>query len=844
MRGMSLPVIIQNTEYRIQDCQRQRIEGSRYVQREAVAAISNTPFWYRPAASRMPKAGRFFGLALVAALLLFATDPACADSEADWTRALTPVLKDHCYECHSGTQPEGGLDLQQLARDLSDPEAMRRWILVHDRVAAGEMPPREAARLGNEDRNRFVSRIAVALTAADRQQREVVLRRLNRVEYENTLRDLFGVRVDVKDMLPEDASAQGFDNVGAALAFSSEQMQAYLLASDAALDEAFGPDKQPERIDLRFPLAQDTERHHGKLFLKTGDGVVLFSSGYCPSAFRSFRPKAKGTYRVRIRAKAFQTGKPVVMAVYGGDVIAKRRSRHLVGHFDVQPGDDWTVVEFTDYIDRYDSFLPKPYRLSHRKNKRFEGIGLLIGDVEIEGPIEAWPPPSRVKLFGEVDSEKGTLADARAILARFLPKAFRRKTEPEEVASYVGLVESALKDGRSFEEALRIGLKAVLTSPEFLFLDERLAAEPETDGNGKRLIDDFALASRLSYFLWSSMPDETLLTLAADGKLSEPAALRAQVERMLKDERAAAFTKNFTGQWLDLRDIDFTEPDGKLYPEFDDLLRASMLQETQRYFRTILEENRSLLEFVDADWAMLNERLAEHYGIPGVKGQKLRRVELPARSIRGGVVTQASVLKVTANGTNTSPVVRGVWVLENIVGRPTQPPPPNVPALEPDIRGATTIREQLAKHRSIATCAACHARIDPPGFALEQFDVIGGEREWYRSLGEGERVNRFIDNIGLRRVQYRRGPDVDASGTLADGREFEDVRQFKRLLLADPDQITRCLTEKLLIYALGRELGFSDRPAVESIVAKVRAQQRGFRSLIHEIVQSETFRQQ
>jgi hypothetical protein len=338
------------------------------------------------------------------------------------------------------------------------------------------------------------------------------------------------------------------------------------------------------------------------------------------------------------------------------------------------------------------------------------------------------------------------------------------------------------------------------------------------------------------------MPDAALLEAAGSGALRTPAGLRAQVERLLSDPKAAAFNRNFTGQWLSLRDFDFTEPDRKLYPEFDELLKASMKAESEAYFAEMLRADRPLLEFVDSDWAMLNRRLAEHYGIPGVEGLELRRVALPEGSPRGGVLTQAAVLKVTANGTNTSPVVRGVWVLDRILGRPAPPPPPGVPAVEPDIRGTTTLREQLEKHRSVPSCAGCHAQIDPPGFALESFDVVGGWRDRYRSLGVGDKVERFVDPGRRIRVAYRDGKPVDASGVTADGAAFRDVREFKKLILRDPDGLTRALAGKLLAYGLGRGMGFSDREDLDRIVAAVRGKRYGFRSLVHEVVQSATFR--
>ncbi len=332
------------------------------------------------------------------------------------------------------------------------------------------------------------------------------------------------------------------------------------------------------------------------------------------------------------------------------------------------------------------------------------------------------------------------------------------------------------------------------------------------------------------------MPDDELLTLAERGELGRPDVLRQQVERLLRDPKAAAFTEHFVGQWLGLRDIDFTVPSHVLYPEFDEMLKVSMVKETELFFAEVLKDDLSLTNFVASDFSLLNGRLARHYGVPGVDGWTFRKVPLPPESRRGGVLTMAGVLKVTANGTTTSPVTRGAWVLERILGTPPPKPPADVPAVEPDIRGATTIREQLAKHRDVASCASCHAKIDPPGFALESFDVIGGYREHYRTSGRGKPV--VVDG---RRMPYLQGPKVDPADVTADGRPFRDIDEFKKLLLEDKDQLARALTEKLLTYATGAPPETADRPEIEAIVGRIQEKNYGLRTLVHEIVRSNLF---
>jgi hypothetical protein len=331
------------------------------------------------------------------------------------------------------------------------------------------------------------------------------------------------------------------------------------------------------------------------------------------------------------------------------------------------------------------------------------------------------------------------------------------------------------------------------------------------------------------------MPDEELFNLAEAGKLSQPEVLRGQVERMLASPKARQFTENFVGQWLNLREIDFTAPDFRLYPEYDDALKIAMLDEAHLFFEAILKDDLSVSNVIASDFTFVNTRLAKHYGIPGVDGMEMRRVKLPPELHRGGFLTMGSVLKVSANGTNTSPVIRGAYVLDRILGQPPAPPPAGVPAVEPDIRGATTIRDQLAKHRNTPTCNACHAKIDPPGFALESFDVIGGWRENYRSLGRGGEV--IVEG---RRMPYHKGLKVDPSDAF-NGEKFANIDELRQILLKNKDQLTRALTEKLVTYATGAAPTALDKPEIEAIVKKGREKGHGVRTLVHEVVKSKLF---
>lgn len=780
--------------------------------------------------------------------------PARADDQTASSPALS-LLKQHCQKCHSGTKPKGEFDLEKLTLEFANQSNREQWLAVWEQLNSGNMPPKEEPRPPAEAVKAAAlwisERVGAAEIARRAQEGRVVMRRLNRSEYANTIRDLLQVEVDLADLLPPDTSTSGFDNSAELLHTSSYLLRSYLDAADRVLSEAIANAPKPWQLKKRFDIREEKSvKPTGSVYRHLDDGVAIFAaweSANIRVTMWNFRSHVRGKYRFRISGYGFQSeGKPVNFHVTAGTLKEVTEER-LIDYFAV-PADKPTVIEITEQLEPEnririiaDNLPALPPAVEKVGADKYSGPGLVIQWVDVEGPLlESWPPPSHKAIFGDLkqapvagESDRQRLevvsdqplVDAERILRGFTRRAFRRSVTDEDIEPFLARVKARLNDGYSFEQAMRVGLKAVLVSPNFLFL-----REPATQTR----LDDFALASRLSYFLWSSMPDEPLLELAAENKLHEPEVLREQVERLLRDPKAKSFTQNFAGQWLSLRAIDATMPDGTLYPEYDDNLKTAMVKETTLFFNEVLKQDLPITNFVASDFTFLNARLARHYGIPGIEGTEMRKVALPPESHRGGVLTMGSVLKVTANGTTTSPVLRGAWVLERILGTPPPKPPPDIGAIEPDIRGATTIREQLAKHRAVASCASCHSKIDPPGFALESFDVIGGWREHYRALTNG----------GQKDAQGRRvrpGPAVDPSDALPDGRRFANIDEYKQLLLEDKEQLARSLAEKLLAYGTGAAPAPTDKPQIETIIRRARDNEYGFRSLIHAVVQSLLF---
>ena len=560
-----------------------------------------------------------------------------------------------------------------------------------------------------------------------------------------------------------------------------------------------------------FDLTPDAAAHSiGEVWLAANDVIA-------PDATRFFRSRPTGIPDGYTNPLAQRDGMPAVafrwMEVEGPIYDAPQAPGYqlLFGDLPVrkaEAGDPGVLV---------DTVADRPLAAEDR---RFGRAGGGFGRI-----------PPMVPVAVEVVSQNPA-ADADRLLRNFLAQAYRQPVAEADVQLFLGLIHRQLDSGLGFAGAMLAGYTAVLSSPKFITLEE-------TPGR----LDDWALATRLSLFLWNSIPDPALRALADRGELHRPAVLRAQAERMLDDPKAARFVEAFLDYWLDLRRIDETSPSTTLYSDYyiDDSLEESALAETRLFFADLLANDRPARNVVDSDYTFLNDRLARHYGIPGVTGVAMRRVVLPPGSPRGGIMTQASVLKITANGTSTSPVLRGKWVRERIMGLDVPPPPPVVPAVEVDIRGAVTIRQQLAKHRADPTCAACHAKIDPPGFALESFDVMGGWRDRYRATVEdGSDAEAGFGKNGWP-LAFRYVLPVDASGQLPDGRTFQDIRDFKRLLLTDETQIARNVARQLTVYATGAPIRFADRAAIERILEGARADHYGVRRIVHQIVESDLF---
>lgn len=817
--------------------------------------------------------------------------------------SVVTYFKQYCYRCHGETTQKGDRRLDQFPTDVAaDDDATNLLEEALDAMNRGEMPPKKKGVVQPpiEQTRRVIEQVTGFLDKASRAKTptSTVMRRLNRFEYVNTLRDLLGMHTEFLDPtgdFPADATEHGFDNIGEALTLSDYQLQRYLEVAETALDEAMFFDTPQPKVQAWHYTGKDFngvvsyERAPVTWRLMVNDEYMEIGHGQPSERHANFVPAfvkrdgvpADGWYTIKVRAAAanrlnhgyshseFEKYQkfPLKMALWiapEARLLEKNAAdqRRLLKVWDLPDGQpeiftqrvwlgkgaipfvSWTngVISKGNIRKVAEKYHPEVIRatktqldsanlgnakekarvaklLNNKDNKLlsevYHGPRIRVWGMDIEGPtFDHWPPDSHRMLFG--DEMDAANVDIEQVVQRFASRAFRHPVKPDQVAHYVAFIRERIHSGEAHAAAIKFGLAAILTSPRFLYLDE---GNEEADAT----LSQHELASRLSYFLWSTMPDAKLLSMASSGELNSPSVLRMEIDRMIRDDKASAFVEHFTDSWLRINTLGSMPPDSKAFESYyRDRLQDFFKKETRLFFADLIDNNGSILNLLDSDYTFINDSLATHYGIKDVDGEHFRKVSLKPQHHRGGLLGQGSVLTVTANGIETSPVVRGVWVLENIFGTPPSPPPPDVEPLEPDTRGATTIREQLAKHRNVAACADCHAQIDPAGFALEFYDPIGGYRTHYVA-------------------GRRNGPAVDGSGQLATGETFQDERGLKKLLLDRKERFAEALTEKLLTYATGRSMTFRDQPDVKQIAAECAKRGYGLRDLIFSVVTSETF---
>jgi mono/diheme cytochrome c family protein len=782
---------------------------------------------------------------------------------------VRPFVTEHCIECHGYKKQKNGLNLESFETTASLFDDHERWAEVVKKLRAREMPPEEEPQPSEHTRQAVAGWLAKELDHIDRltppDPGRVTARRLNRTEYNNTVRDLLGVDVRPADDFPQDDAGYGFDNIADVLSLSPVLMEKYVSAAEKMSRIAlYGP---PAMKATLTRLRSDGRRVRDA---RTLPGDYDATGLSLPNAFHSmFRVPVDADYVIRVGLGGLRPAgsEPITIALWVDDQQVDTRVFDLESsaRFDIdrqdfggqtfefkvllKAGDRHIAVAIPRIFEglpaRYDGPNPSkrpipparefnpppnapPERLAQLK-KTFDETqetlakipmnGVRINAVDVGGPYGQVTGPSRDslrKIYTCGHTKEGhTALCARRILTNLANRAFRRPVMPREMDGYVALAKRAQEQEGSFDEGIAVGIQALLVSPDFLFRIER---DPlATASAAHHRISQHELATRLSYFLWSSMPDAQLRLAADMGTLRNPAVLAAQIKRMLRDPRAHALAENFGGQWLQFRALESVTRDKDRYPEFEDYLRLSMRRETEMFIEDIIRNDRKVLDFIDGRYSFINERLARHYGIPNVTGPEFRRVDL-SDTPRAGVLTQASVLTVSSYATRTSPVLRGRWVLDNLLDAPPPEPPADVPNLdESKIGSAASLREQLEEHRKDPTCAACHRRMDPLGFGLENFDATGA---WRTMDGKFP---------------------IDATGTLPDGRKFNGPQELRAILKADHQAFEHCLTAKLLTYALGRGLERYDKRTVSAIVSRLPEHEYRFSGLVLEIVKSLPF---
>ncbi len=835
--------------------------------------------------------------------------------------AAYTFLDNHCLSCHDSVEVKGDLDIESLTFDLSNPDVFETWVKIHDRADHGEMPPKKKKRPDPQDLQGFLNAIANPLIESDRKRAQEegrsMVRRLNRFEYENTLRHLLDAPwLQVADKLPEDGTAHLFNKICNRLDVSHVQMAKYLETAEYAIRTAMNTVAHPTKIEkfyareervmqnylnYRFgqksatrsivPLigltpeldvirriepvtvgASDPERRELEAF-GTVSGTYTATTKY---DFTRMDPPIDGRYKIRLKSYTYRAANYGASGgddhgLTGGDrrwwrpsrteILPGNRTEPITLYALAESGDSrWlstydatpvpSVIERTVDLKKGEGIRPDAARLIRTRpgwkgnpNASMDGIpGFALNWLEVEGPLhETWPPQSYQNLFGylpfEVDEENGVTVhsekesqDAKRLLGEFLKRAYNRPVDiATEIPPYLMIYDKARELGQGFTDAMVSTFASILCAPDFLYFETKAGR-----------LADHELANRLSYFLWNGPPDEELSNVK---HLHRKGMLEQEVDRMLLDEKSNRFLYSFLDYWLELKELNANTPDAELYPDYylDDMLTESSLQETRMFFRELIDRDLPVRNLIDSDFSFINERLANHYNLPAFEGVEPRLTHLPEDSVRGGLLTQASVLRVTANGTTTSPVLRGAWIMERIMGVEIPPPPSGVEAIEPDTRGATTIREQLSKHREVESCNACHQKFDPVGFALESFDVAGGWQDRYRAIGgEGEPAIGFGKNGHV--FVYRYAQPVDCSGELLHGMKFDSILELKQYLLQEERAVARNLVNRLMVYATGAPVTFGDREAIEKILDKCEENGFGVRSLIHGVVQSELFK--
>jgi mono/diheme cytochrome c family protein len=763
-------------------------------------------------------------LLVAAAASVHADEP--AQQFGSYQEQVAPLLAKYCLACHNPDKAKGELNLAKYSDDAGIAADRKTWERVAEFIETAEMPPSGKPGPSDEERELLVAWIESKVSSVDCKLEsdpgQVTMRRLNRVEYNNTIRDLVGIDFRPADDFPSDDVGYGFDNIGDVLTLSPMLMEKYLDAAEQIAERAIVVDHVLKGETTSFPAKALPDDAGGS---RNGESRMMASQAEIKVSCNV--PKT-GDYAIRVRAWGNQAGpEPARMTIR-----ADGRDLETV---DVPATDDEPgVYEIHAKLDAGThkvavAFINDYYVTEGPENLRGDR-NLAVELIEVQGPIEPDPSPlpeSHKRILFTMPKDGDTRAAAREILDRFASLAYRRPLRNDERDRLVELAMRAEQAGEPFERCIQLGVEAALISPHFLFRVEpvhRRGRQKEQEQEQQppetaEPIGDYELASRLSYFLWSSMPDEELLKLAGEHKLHQPEVLEAQARRMLKDEKAFALVENFAGQWLQLRNLKTVTPAASAFPNFDDSLRDAMRRETELFFESVMRDDQSILTLIDADYTFLNERLARHYGIDGIKGDHFRRVPL-SDGRRGGIVSHASVLTVTSNPTRTSPVKRGRWILEQILGTPPPPAPPNIPELMEGEQAALSgsLRERMEQHRADPGCAICHSRMDPLGFGLENYDAVGA----WRDLD-----GKF---------------PIDASGELPGGSKFDGPKELKAILKGKSREFARCMTEKMLTYSLGRGLESTDACAVDAVVESLSSDEMRFSRMVVAIVNSAPFR--